>query len=157
VASPEVLLEHTFRVWRRGRGKDYRVILTPTGLILNPCVFPDSNPPPFCCICPYSSACLARCCAGSSIEILGRDVVACRPAPNGGPFFPRGNMDKKKEKQLLKKTDPSVAGMGHSGTIHSSTIHSSTIHSSTIHSSTIHSSTIHSSTIYSTIKYIITV
>ena len=110
VASQEVLLEHTFRVWCRGRGKDYRVSLTPSGLILNPGVFPESSPPPICCICPYSSSCLARCCPGRPIEILGRDVVACRPAPSGGPFFPPGAVDKKKEKKLLKKTDPNVAG-----------------------------------------------
>jgi hypothetical protein len=42
---------------------------------------------------------------------LGRDVVACRPAPNGGPFFPPGTVDPKKEKKLLKKMDPAIAGL----------------------------------------------
>ena len=110
VPSQDILLEHTFRVWCRGRGKDYRVNLTPSSLLLDPCVFPESPPPPICCICPYSPSCLARCCPGRRIEILGRDVVACRPAPHGGPFFPQGAVDKKKEKRLLKKTDPTVAG-----------------------------------------------
>jgi hypothetical protein len=110
IESQEILLEHTFRVWCRGRGKDYRVSLTPTSLILKPCLAPATAPPPICCICPYSPACLARCCSGPRIDIAGRDVVACRPAPNGGPFFPPGSLGKKKEKQLLKKMDPSVAG-----------------------------------------------
>jgi len=37
-------------------------------------------------------------------------VVACRPAPNGGPFLPPGTMGRKKEKKLLKKMDPAIAG-----------------------------------------------
>ena len=53
----------------------------------------------------------SRCCTGPSLEIAGRDVVACRPAPNGGPFLPPGTVVKKKEKKLLKKMDPTVAGL----------------------------------------------
>lgn len=111
IKTHEVLLEHTFRVWCRGRGKDYRAELTPTSLVLKPTISSSSSPPPICCICPYSPTCIARCCSGPSIEISGRDVVACRPAPNGGPFLPPGTVGKKKEKKLLKKMDPTVAGL----------------------------------------------
>ena len=110
VVTDEILLEHVFRVWCRGRGKDYRVTLTPSGLILVPHVSKATTPPPFCCICPYSPSCIARCCSGPRIEISGRDVVACRPAPNGGPFLPPGTMGRKKGKKLLKKMDPAIAG-----------------------------------------------
>jgi len=61
VVADEILLEHVFRVWCRGRGKDYRVTLTPSGLTLVPHVSKASTPPPFCCICPYSPSCIARC------------------------------------------------------------------------------------------------
>jgi hypothetical protein len=49
------------------------------------------------------------------LEIHGRDVVACRPAPNGGPFFPKGSLGQKKEKKILKRMDPAIAG--HPGNI----------------------------------------
>ena len=108
LSNSEILLDQVFRVWIRGDGYDYNVVLTPVSLLLEPTKTrdPDLYNTPICCICPAFRKCGGRSakkpCGPGRFEIQGRDIVSCYPAnqqpssePEGGSGGPGKNLDLK--------------------------------------------------------------
>ena len=85
LSNSEMVMDSKFRVWIKGQGHDYHVVLTPVSILLQPTESdPDHLDPPLCCICPPMRSCKGcrRCgpCGPKQLEILGRDIVSCYPA-----------------------------------------------------------------------------